>query len=79
MDINEIFYDHAYDLGAMIMTREITEAVNWVAVSPFPAAQWLPYDFAPGEVSLFPTTEHNRVTVSGIQHRVELPALTSVS
>lgn len=71
-------YDHSYDLSAVIMVWETMKAVVWSAVSPFPAAQWLPYDFVRREVSLFTTARNICVTFHGFQHCVTHPVITPV-
>lgn len=54
------------------------KAVNWAAMLPFLAAQWLHYDFARQEVPLLLTPGNIRDTMRGVQHQEELPVLTSV-
>lgn len=46
------------------------EAVNWAAASSSLTAQWLPYNFARGQCSLFGITINSRVTACGAQHCV---------
>lgn len=78
MNMTEMLYDYLHDLAAVLMARKTVKTVNWAAVLPFPEAQWLHYDFAREEVSLFSTPGNICVTVSGVQHQVELPVLAFV-
>lgn len=52
--------------------------MDWVAVSPLPAAQWLLFESNRGEVSFFLRPGTVKVTVREAPHSVELLCLTSV-
>lgn len=62
---------------AVILACGAMKAKHMAALSSFPAALWLPYDFAWNEESLFSTTTNIRVTVRGVPHQVSLPVSTS--